>query len=134
MTLTIDTTPGPTESDSTGYAARGFTILARIVGHDGAAITQSATSSITYAVYDRTSNAPQTALTTGSMTVASVVFDTLQTDVRWVADTTGYNFRYDAVGSIVPSPGRVYRVIVTFTPSSGQAFQAIWDHTTVSSY
>lgn len=55
-----------------------------------------------------------------SLTVASVVFDTLQTDARWTADTTGYNFRHAVVANILVDP-EIHMFEFTFTPASPYA-------------
>ncbi len=104
------------------YEDFAATLLARVTGNAGTNITQASLTSITYAVYDRSVN-PVTAVNTGTLTIASVVYDTLQTtDDRWDVDTTGYNFAYTFPGTLFPSGNREYRVEVKFTPTSGEAF------------
>ena len=83
-----------TPTRATIYEDTGVTCMSRILGDDGAAITQSGTSAITVAVFKNTNTA---ATYTASLTVADVVFDSYQTDARLSEDSTGYNFRYAVV-------------------------------------
>lgn len=107
-------------------------LMARIVGNDGSYITQATISTITYKVIDTSDGT--VVVSNGSMTVASVVFDTMQSDSRWELDDVGYNFRAEIAGASFPSSGRVYRVEVLFTPSSGSAFIVVFDLTSVLIY
>lgn len=90
--------------------------MARVTGPDGDNIVQADITSITFKVYD----AGGTEAATGTLTMATVVFDTLQTDARWNPDidTTGYNFRDDRVAGTFTAGGR-YTVEYKFTPTSG---------------
>lgn len=105
----------------------GAMLMARVTGNDGAAITQASLSTITYKVFDL-----KTEVSTGSLTISSVVFDTLQTDARWTVDSTGYNFRWDAPASLFTTSGHQYRVEIRFTPASGAIFWAIFDLFTIA--
>ena len=102
----------------------GVFLAARILGNDGAYLTQATTSSITYLVHDITAGAD---ITSGSLTVSSVIFDALQTDDRWTEDTTGYNFGYAAAASSFATPDHTYRVEFKFTPTSGQVFWVVFE-------
>src|SRR6187402_145567 len=95
----------------------GATFMARVLGNAGTAITQATISSITCNVYDMT--APTVAVISPTVTVNSVVFDTLQTDARWTADTTGYNFLHAMPATAFPTGKRNYKVEYKFTPTSG---------------
>ena len=99
-----------------------FSVMAR-VDLDGAVASflQAAISSITLAVYD-VSDVSST-FATDTLTVSSVVFDTLQTDGRWNVDSTGYNFKHDIAATVFVTPGR-YRLeyLVTPTGGAGSAF------------
>ena len=108
------------------WEGSGATIMSRSYLNSGSAITQATISTLTYKVFDLSSTAPTTATSTGSFTVASVVFDTLQTDAIWTADSTGYNFKAAMTAASFPDGDRVYRVEVKFTPSSGQAWYQVW--------
>ena len=86
---------------------------------NGSNITQAVISSIARKVFDLDSTTPTTAVDSSSVTVASSVFDTLQTDGRWSKDSTGYNFR-DTVAASVLSSAHRYRVEYVFTGSNGE--------------
>ena len=109
----------------------GFHLMARIVGDDAAVITQSDISSIAYSVHDK-SDGSETA--TGSLTVANVVYDTLQTDSRWTVDATGYNFRWAVPASIPATGGKTYQLEIAFTPASGEVFHVVADIVTKALY
>lgn len=107
------------------YKGSGVQILARIVGNDGNFIQQSDFGTITFAVIDRDGDRT-TPTDSGSLTVANVVFDTLQNDGRWTEDEIGYNFLTEMVASAFPEGGRVYNVEVLFTPSAGEPYFQVW--------
>ena len=99
----------------------GYTVLARILGHDGSAITRSDVSSIAWTVAEIT--VPDTVVASGTLTVSDVVYDALQTsDARWSLDTTGFNFAAAMAASTVPNGNKVYRLRFTFTPTTGEVY------------
>lgn len=118
----------------------GFTVLGRIVGHSGAAVTQATISSIAYQIsyiypdpQPPKFNDPTTPVIlygpTSLGSVSDLIYDTLQTDARWTYDATGYNFA--GVMPAVEDPDRTMssypgsfniQVDVVFTPTSGQPF------------
>jgi hypothetical protein len=100
----------------------GATVLARVLGNSGAAITQASLTGISYKVFDLQSATPDTAIATGTVTVATSVFDTLQTDAIWSADSTGYNFKHALAATCFPNGDRTYRVEYLFDPASGENF------------
>lgn len=106
------------------YEDGGAFLMGRILGNDGAYLTQATTSSITYLVHDITAEAD---ITSGSLTISSVIFDTLQTDGRWTEDTTGYNFGHAAQASWFATPDHTYRVEYKFSPTSGQVFWVVFE-------
>lgn len=110
----------------------GATLLARVQGWNAIDIVQSDISSIQYAVTDRTSGASVIAAT--SLTVADVVFNTLQTDARWSVDAEGYNFRHTVPASALPTGDHVYRVEYKFTPAAGEVFFLAFDITALGIY
>lgn len=108
-----------------------FTPIARVKNGAGTLITQASLTSITYYAYD-TGTATQTG--TGTLTISSVVFDTLQTGSNWTVDGTGYNFLATIPGTCFPDGGKVYRVEIVFNPVSGSDFTLSYDVTTVALY
>jgi hypothetical protein len=105
----------------------GATFLARVVGVDGSNMTQSAVSTITCAVFDLGSATPETAVSTPTVTKASTVFDTLQTDGRWTKDTTGYNFRHTIGATVFSGGGKRYGIEYKFTPTSGEVYWVCYE-------
>jgi len=103
------------------YEDGGASIMARITGTDGANITQADVSTITCTVYDSSG----TSVATPTVTVATSVFDTLQTDSRWSVDTTGYNFRFDVAATVMSSGNETYRYEFKFTPASGEVYWVV---------
>lgn len=101
--------------------------MARIQGADASNITQATTSAITLAVFK---NANTTATYTASLTVADVVYDSLQTDSRW-SGSTGYNFRYAVVASVFDAGDATYRLEFKFTPITGSQYFVIYEIDTV---
>lgn len=107
-------------------------LFARVVDSNGSNITQASVRSITYSAYlldaewpaDRDNRTSVAGHTDVAVTVASSVFDTLQTeDTRWDVDAAGYNFRHQL--DVTTSPcfaiaGRMYLLEYTITPTSGQ--------------
>jgi hypothetical protein len=102
--------------------------LARVVGNDGAAIQQSDYGAITYAVFEEDTT---TAIATGTLTVANVVFDAYQTDARWTVDATGYNFRTTIPASDLTAGDGVYRIEFLFSPTGQEQFFVIFQVTTI---
>lgn len=107
-------------------------LMARVVGPENTPLTQSLVSSIAWTLYDLRSTTPGTAVDSGSLTVASVIFDSLQTsDAAWTEDDTGYNFAYqfpaDTFAMSSSGPGR-YRLEIRGTPAAGQKFWVgVWN-------
>jgi len=100
----------------------GYTVLANILGHDGTSVAQADVSSIAWTIADRT--VPDTAVATGTLVVADVIYDALQTsDPRWSRDTTGFNFLAPMAASTVPNGNKVYHLRYTFTPPTGEVYQ-----------
>lgn len=112
-----------------------FVAMARIVGTAATAITQSSLTAIAYRV-DRYSSKDDAFNRIGgtevvddtSLTVSSVIFNTLQTDNDWGADSTGYNFKATIPASAFPTSHNAsnqvqwYVVEVWCDPTSGDDF------------
>jgi hypothetical protein len=103
----------------------GFSIMARVIGNDAANVTQASMTSIAYSVFDLSQVG--TASSSGTLAVATVIFDTLQTDARWTPDATGYNFRWDVPANICPTGNKDYRIEILFTPVTGAVFHGVWE-------
>jgi hypothetical protein len=112
---------------SRGREDQSATFFDRVRGNSGALITQASFTAITYKVFDRAG----TEVATGTVTIGSSVFDTLQTsDAAWTAaggSSTGYNFKHTIPASAFANPGR-YRVEYKFDPTSGDDFFLVFDH------
>ena len=118
--------PAPSVLNVTVWEDEGVVTFARIVSIEGSNVTQASLSSIACAVYDADAN--NTLVASPTVTVASAVFDTLQTsatDPRWSVDSTGYNFRHTLAASNFPEGGRRYLVKYVFTPVSGDNFHLV---------
>ena len=96
-----------------------------VAGSNG---TQSDVSTITRNIFDESSSTPRTAIASDSLTVSSVVFDTLQTDDRWSEDSTGYNFRDRIAGSNFATGEHTYRVEYAFVGANNEAFPIVFQH------
>jgi hypothetical protein len=108
----------------------GVRWMARILAVSGSAILQANVSTIAYSVFDKSD--PTTATATGTLTIASVIFDTLQTDSRWTKDETGYNFAWNVPASIFATGDKTYRIEVKITPTSGEASHIVRDFPVVA--
>lgn len=117
----------------TTTAKSGCTCIGRVYGNDGNLVTQATFSGITYTVTRLDSLTPTSGETftggtdtqtgTGTLTVSSVVFNSLQTtDPRWTKDTTGYNFLATIPASCFQVGGVKHRIDIYFTPTSGEVF------------
>lgn len=132
----------PTARHQSGVALKNSApiFLARVVGNDGSALVQANLSSIAYSIYRLDPNDPDSETVVSghsavSLTVANVVFDTLQLGVLWqnddgeFVDDTGYNFKFQpsiASNQAFAVAGADYLVRVTMTPGSGQKIIVAW--------
>lgn len=96
-----------------------FAVMYRVMV-DGDEMVQADVDTIEYAIYNDDTREAVLALT--SLTVANVVFDTLQTDERWTVDTDGYNFRHDVSHSLLTDPDVTYRIEYKITLDGGSEF------------
>lgn len=108
---------------TTGYKGNDLFAMGRAKGTSGSLIVQSDVSSISYRVMDTEDD--EATPTTGSLTVASVIFNTPQTttlDPRWPssAPTGGYNFGAAIPGSTFSAGGKKYAVQVDALLTSGK--------------
>ena len=132
-----------------GEAFEGHTVvlMARVVGADGSPLVAADLTSIKYEVwsipipteYDLrdarskyvTVSVPEKVTSETTLTVADVIFDTLQTDPRWTKDSTGYNFAVempDDAFDVIPldqyPKAQWHEVAVRFVPTDGEPFAA----------
>lgn len=102
--------------------------MARVVGADGSAVTQSDISSAEYSIYLLDDQDPDSLTAVDehdevALTVSSVVYNALQTDAIWSKDSTGFNFKYTidiVTNAAFTVAGRKYQIRFKVTPSSGQ--------------
>lgn len=101
------------------FERSGIIVLARVINPNTKAyISQASLTSVKYEVWDTATRTKVTAEQT--LTIANVVFDTLQTS-GWSTDSTGYNFAVVLAGSNFPS-NSTYQVEFKFTPASGETW------------
>jgi len=104
------------------------TLLARVVGADAQPIQQADIASAEYTIYllDETDPDAGTAVTGHTaveVTVADLIFDTLQKDALWDVDPIGYNFRHVLdveTAQAFAVAGASYRIVFGLTPAVGQ--------------
>ena len=102
------------------YITRGETfegvdpvIVQQINTADGTQLLQADVtgSTVSFTVYYLDGGAPTTSVATGTVTVSSSVFDTLQTDGYWDGlDDTGYNFRHTMPAANLANGAGRYRI------------------------
>lgn len=98
--------------------ARNGTGAATGVNGEGKWVQQADVSSIAYTLFDL--DAPTTAVSTGTLTVANVIIDTPVTSQEiWTEDAIGYNFIHDLAGSNFPTGGKIIRVEYLITLTGG---------------
>lgn len=118
----------------------GPTALARLRGANGALITQASVASIPWAVQDLNTGL---LVASGTLTVSSVIFDTLQTDAIWTKDSillpgpdgsTGYNFKNLFSATLFVPGGDTYQIDVQFVPFIGEPVVQSWKMPTFRVY
>jgi hypothetical protein len=85
----------------------GFTVMYRIEV-DGENAVQADVSTIEFAIINDETKGVIQALT--ALTVADVVFDTLQLDNMWTEDNWGYNFKHTASHALLTDVSVTYRL------------------------
>jgi hypothetical protein len=114
--------------DGSAFKNGSATFMARIVSATGDNITQNDISTVRYSIYLLDDQDPDLrTVVTGHdnaiLSVATVLFTSLQTDTLWTVDTTGYNFRHILDVATYPAfsiAGRRYLVEYRLAPASGQ--------------
>lgn len=105
-----------TQQDST------LLYVARLVDETAAYITQAAVSSIDCIIRDETTGSDSTI----SLTVADVIFDTLQTSSIpgiWPYGAPGYNFRHAIPETYFPSADRDYSIQHKIVMATGRTIR-----------
>lgn len=100
-------------------------IMARVTNLAGSLITQATIVSIAYKVFDKLDAALTDIAQSSPLTVADVVFNSLQTDDSWTKDSAGYNFRYVTDPAELPEGGATYRFEFTLTTSDGSKIEIV---------
>ena len=103
------------------------TLLARVVGGDGAAIIQSDITAARYSIWlldpkDPDSREAVDGHTDVDVPVAGLLFDTPQLDNLWTVDTVGYNFRHEldiSAHAAFPMAGRTHLIVFELVPTVG---------------
>jgi hypothetical protein len=103
-------------------------LMARIVDAAGANVQQAGIAAIEYSVFELDPCRPDDlAIVSGhdgvALTVANVIYNSLQTGGLWTLDATGYNFRHDidvTSSEAFPKAGVEYQIRYELTPTTGQ--------------
>lgn len=104
----------------TGLERSALWVLERIVNpNSGAYISQATIADIAYEIHD--AQARRKIAGAKALTIANVVWDSLQLGKGWTADTLGWNLAFTVPGDYFPAEG-TYRVDVRFVPVTGATF------------
>ncbi len=122
--------PEPWTIEDKVYRDHSKELLGRVAGANAQPIAQADVSAIEYTIYalDSANEDDRTAVeghTGEAVTIADVIYDTLQTDAKWSKDATGFNFAHEIDISSAPAfaaAGVTYLVVYTFTPATGQPY------------
>lgn len=103
------------------------TLLARVIGGNGAGLIRSDITQVHYTVYLLDHNDPNLREAVEGhdeveVPPTNVLFDTPQLDGLWTVDAIGYNFRHAldvSTSPTFPLAGRTYLVVFKLTPTVG---------------
>lgn len=120
--------PSARDIYGTAFKNGSAVLMARIVNSAGQNVQQTGVAAIKYSVFELDPCRPdELTVVSGhddvSLTVGSVIYDTLQTDGLWTVDEEGYNFRHEldvSQAEAFPKAGAQYQVRYELTPTSGQ--------------
>lgn len=102
------------------YQNSAFSNVARITSSTGGYLTAAGVSALVYRVWEEMSG---TVTTTGTTLAISTTFSALtSSSIIWPVDTTGYNFKHDLDGTLIPNANTTYIVEYEITPASGSRF------------
>ena len=113
--------PAPFKYRTTGFVGIDTAFKNRVQIPPGTDIVQSAISAVSYSVTEMVGAQQNTSTGSGTPSVASSVFNALQTpsiDPSWTQDNTGYNFSVTIPGASFPDVGD-YVVKFLLTPAGG---------------
>ena len=98
-------------------------VLARILApDDGDRILQADLSAIVWSLFELDGELSVAIVDGATLTIADVIFDTLQTDSRWTKDSTGYNFKHQIPSANLATGGHTFRAEYKFT-AGGESFR-----------
>ena len=97
---------------------------------NGSAVTQAVLTSIKRKIFLVSGSTKTEIGSETTLTISAVIFDTLQTDGRWTADVTGYNFRDRIAGTSFASGDVTNRVEYKFTGTGSEIFYVVYEHPT----
>jgi hypothetical protein len=120
--------PQAKDIHGTAFKNGSAVLMARIVDAAGANVQQAGIAAIKYSIYELDPCRPDVLVAVAghdgvTLTVASVIFNALQTGGLWTVDDVGYNFRHEinvATNEAFPKAGVQYQVRYELTPASGQ--------------
>lgn len=110
----------------TVWEDNGTLCMARVLGANGSAVQQADVSGIGRKVFDLSSTAPTSIQHSTTLTVADVIFDTLQTDSGWTKDATGFNFKDTVPSTLLATGNHRYRIEHTFT-TTAQPYHTVFE-------
>ena len=103
------------------YQGQDLFTRARLVNEDGTLPVQADFGTVALNLYRISETGTQdTAIFTEAPAIATVLFDTLQTDAAWTLDDTGYNFNTTIAGANIDElGGGRFKYECILTPTSG---------------
>lgn len=113
----------PTKATVAIWEGASPVVMAYVVDSDDDDVTQAGVASISYAIVNLRT---QVVLSTGTLTIADVIYDTLQTGNGWTYPGNGYNFRWKIPGSSFPAGAGVYRVEIEIS-AGGDVLPLVFD-------
>lgn len=107
------------------WAESGQNIVAAIFAVANAITLREHIDSMSYRVVDITPTSPDP-VQTGSVPIEAMMV----APVDWNKNREGYSFLWMVPGSLMPTPGHKYRIIITFTLDAlygGDSFKLVWE-------
>lgn len=108
--------------------ARNGTGTATGVRGEGNWIEQVDVDTITWKMFDLSSDSPDAEISSGELTVSAVVLDIpISANTIWTKDSVGYNFLHDVAASNFPTGNHNYRLEYTVILVGGAKFHGIYE-------